>query len=459
LAQAYAYEGRVDEILNDRRLADVIDAQPDLKLLTAAALVRAGRKTEAEAAARQVTEYYRRQLDADRDNVELRRQLCEVYAILGNEIALISVLKQGVTLQPDGPWGPQLAELAVVRAIQLGESSTAPKSEKSAARREAVELLDRYGRGTGRAQALAGQLARIDGNWKDAERRYREAVAEIPAVHIELADLMLQSGRADEARQEWEAFLNFCQAKVDSGQTVDDGERQLAASAARELGRIEEADRWLADATQTSDIKATWVALYTARWDDARAKDPEQSHIELLEQGLKIDPWSPALLSRILTLARAEGTDGDQARAELRRMIAGGDMPGTAYLLLGTDAFERGDRRTALRYLEQAERLNPESAVVLNNLAWTLLHAESSELQRALSAADAAVSLGPRNIQFRDTRFRILAKMERWQQALSDLEFCAAGMKGDAGFHRAAAQVYDHLKLPDLAAEHRRLAE
>jgi tetratricopeptide (TPR) repeat protein len=160
----------------------------------------------------------------------------------------------------------------------------------------------------------------------------------------------------------------------------------------------------------------------------------------------------------MLTAARAKDAQGQAARAFLKEMIVGGDLSATAYLLLGTDAYDRGDRETAVRYLEQARRLDPHSAVTLNNLAWTMFTDEKPDLKAALASADAAVTLSPGDPHFRDTRFRILAKLGRWREALDDLEFCASRMSGKPDFHRAAADVYDHLGLPDLAAEHRKKA-
>jgi tetratricopeptide (TPR) repeat protein len=321
-----------------------------------------------------------------------------------------------------------------------------------------MQLLDRYGRGTPRSQLLAGQMARMEGDAQEAERRYLSILDKLPEVRIELADLYATIGRKGEARRQWEAFCDACRQKLNAMGAVSDDERLLAASAARQLGRFAEAEQWLIDATQTPEVKAVLTQLYAAWWDSVAEENRTATDLEMLQRGLRVDPWNQLLLARILTAARLDDARGESAREALKEMVAVGDLPATAYVLLGTDAFERGDRETAERYLRQARRLDPRSAVALNNLAWTMLTSERPDLNAALAAAESAVALSPGDPHFRDTRFRILSRLGRWREAVDDLEFCAAQMNGVSDFHRAAAEVYDHLGLSDLAAVHRNKA-
>ena len=60
---------------------------------------------------------------------------------------------------------------------------------------------------------------------------------------------------------------------------------------------------------------------------------------------------------------------------------------------------------------------------------------------------------------YRDTRGLILVKMKRWKDALPDLEFALRADLGRPELHRALARVYDNLQMPEVATEHKRLAE
>ena len=46
--------------------------------------------------------------------------------------------------------------------------------------------------------------------------------------------------------------------------------------------------------------------------------------------------------------------------------------------------------------------------------------------------------------------------MQRWKDALVNLEAVLQVNPDSADVHRALAETYDHLGIPDLAAEHRR---
>src|SRR5205814_9286122 len=122
-------------------------------------------------------------------------------------------------------------------------------------------------------------------------------------------------------------------------------------------------------------------------WDSFKVLAPDaaptSSRVDLLQKALRTQPWNTQAMTRLVQVARLEGASGDEARAMLKQMVAGGDMPAMAYLLLGSDAFERGDSDTAVRYLQQAQRLDPQSSIALNNLAWTMLHADKPNLAQA----------------------------------------------------------------------------
>lgn len=458
LTEIYAVQGRIDAILQNPRLLAAAERRPYLRLLLAQAAARQGRRAEAEEAARELLPELRRRVDDFPDDDQARLRLCEAYAILGNEPALAAVLREGTTIRPDGPFGEQLAELAVLRALRVGASTTATAAEKQKARHEAIQLLDRHGAQSPRLQLMAGQLVRQIGNVDEAERRYLRLVPQLPQVHLELADLYLKNNRLDDAKQEWEKFLASCQRTLAETGRLAESDRLLAAAAARQLGRFDEAERWLVETEPSSEIKAALMQLYAAWWDSVADEQRGVAQVDLLRKGLRVDPGNTLLLARMLTASRTDGLLGEAARHALQEMIAVGELPAAAYSLLGTDAYERGERETAERYLKQALRLDPQSAVTLNNLAWTLLNGEKPDLAAALAAAEAALSLAPNDPHFRDTRFRILARQEQWERALEDLEFCTATMKGDREFHRTAAAVYDKLKLPAPAAEHLRLA-
>jgi tetratricopeptide (TPR) repeat protein len=138
--------------------------------------------------------------------------------------------------------------------------------------------------------------------------------------------------------------------------------------------------------------------------------------------------------------------------------IVEGKTPASAYLVLGADSLQHGDEAAAFRYLDTAYRLRPDAPEVLNNLAWAYLHAAVPQPEKAVELVTAALRKAPNDLQILDTRFRAYARLEKWREALGDLEKCASALAGTRDFHLAAAEVYDHVEQPAVAAEHRRRA-
>ena len=81
-----------------------------------------------------------------------------------------------------------------------------------------------------------------------------------------------------------------------------------------------------------------------------------------------------------------------------------------------------------------------------------------ADLPRALGLANVAVEREPSNVNYRDTRGRILLSIGRWQEALADLEAVLTKAPATDGLHAALAEVYEKLGVQALAEEHKRLA-
>src|SRR5438445_652901 len=76
----------------------------------------------------------------------------------------------------------------------------------------------------------------------------------------------------------------------------------------------------------------------------------------------------------------------------------------------------------ARTHLEQAFRLAPQEGLVANNLAWLLAQPPSPDLPRALALIDSVLARWPDQPNYLETRGQILVKLQRWNEALADLE-------------------------------------
>jgi tetratricopeptide (TPR) repeat protein len=269
--------------------------------------------------------------------------------------------------------------------------------------------------------------------------------------------------RLDAVSQWFRLDEHFAKLRKD-GVELSAGQRRLAAMAALNLSEYQDAAEWLAKPSIVPGQETLLAETYVRWWDTLKVLEAPKgertaARLDLLLRGLAVDPRNAAILARLLAAARRDNTVGDEALAELRKLVVIEGQKAPAYVVLGSAEYIRGNVDAALKYLEQAYRLDSEADVTLNNLAWVLATAPKPDLDRALKLAQAAVDLTGGAMRTRETRLRILVRLGRWDEALADVEACESLFHGRADFHRLAADVYEHLKLNAPAEEHRRQAE
>ena len=193
------------------------------------------------------------------------------------------------------------------------------------------------------------------------------------------------------------------------------------------------------------------------RRDPARKKALTEQAFSKIEEGLRHDPLNPTLMERVGTLLLGKGEESERIRAFLRDQLVAGKGMILAHNCLGMDAWADGRFAEAAEHWEQAYELDPWFPLTTNNLAYSLAFPEPTDLKRALSLVDQALSGKPAPL-LHGTRGQILVKLERWKEAASELENALTGGQDSAGIHSALAEAYDHLQMPDIAEGHRRAA-
>jgi tetratricopeptide (TPR) repeat protein len=343
----------------------------------------------------------------------------------------------------------------------LGRSRNSPE-RRAAAEKHLLLALDGDLAEREAAHGLLGELYLATGRLDQAEPHLNRAVKTRPQLRMRLAQLHALRGDKSRAVSEANLALTFFRARA-MKDLQDHSARVQWADALAFLEQFPEAVAVLEEglsATHEPVYRAALAGAYVT-WADAVARDPKAKvgeRLRLVEQGLKYDPASPALLDRLLAATRTDGPSAEEARAALRNMAATGVAAGTAHFALGLDAWQRGREDEARLHWERAIELAPQVPSVANNLAWVLAQSKEPDLPRALELSNRAVEHAPGNASFRDTRGRILARMGRCKEALPDLEAAVAASPRDADLHRTLADVYRRLGSPGMAEEHERLA-
>ncbi|OAI49370.1 hypothetical protein AYO44_06465 [Planctomycetaceae bacterium SCGC AG-212-F19] len=358
------------------------------------------------------------------------------------------------------------------------------------------------------AHALLGQLLFDKGLLHAAEGHLTRAAGQKPELGLALARVYAARGAGEaavlEANRAEAFFRQQAAARLDNHPA-----RLLQAETLVFLGRHAAAVGVLKEGLRHSGLtvyQSALVAVYIA-WSDALDREGTVSvgmRLALLQEGLQHDLGNPALLMRLLPLIRLSSSGGEEGgpqataaraslgcaaelfsgapeaaaacqavlhtgraarhieaaalQAALRALLARGSSPALIHLLLGTDAWARGKPDEARVHLEQAYQLDPQTALVVNNLAALLADAGPADWPRALALMTSLIERWPNQSNYRYNRGQLFARLGRWQEALLDYEKALAGLAGSPAVHQALAQAYQELHMPEIAAEHRRLA-
>ena len=290
-----------------------------------------------------------------------------------------------------------------------------------------------------------------------------EAAKQMPELQFELSLLYASLGQVDLARQASYRAHSYFRRRLEI-EPNDDDARLRWASVRMNLGDFDGGVRILSEGLALrpeGPFQRALAAAFVTRYDrlSQQAANAGTPQLEMLRIALKHDPNCREALLRLVEFG--EGTDDEQkqAREMLEALLAGGYATPFVHFVLGCRAWKAGETDSALFHLERAYDLDEQLGPVANNLAWVLAHQEPPGLERALTIIDSVLECWPDVAQYRDTRGQILVKLERWEDALEDLERALPQMTRDRQLHEALAQIYGKLGQASLAKKHEQLAK
>ena len=358
------------------------------------------------------------------------------------------------------------------------------------------------------ARAVLNDWSRLRGQWKDAEAHLYRFIQGEPSKEgkrlgqAKLGELYVLAGRYHDALPLLEATAGNEPTQIlalaKTYQAVDDhrkADRHFQSAARSARLRLEqlpddraarlvlvEACMMLQDYAAAMDalergatlggdgsfrkrmaaVCGTWAASLSreaaSETDPARKKALSEQAFTKIEEGLRYDPLNPTLMERVGTVLLGKGEESERIRGFLRDQLIAGKGMIFAHNCLGMDAWADGRFAEARKHWEQAYELDPWFVLTTNNLAYSLAFPEPTDLKRALSLVDQALSGRPAEPLLHGTRGEILTKLQRWKEAAAELEIALSGGQDSAGIHSALAETYDHLQMPDIAEGHRKAA-
>ena len=284
-------------------------------------------------------------------------------------------------------------------------------------------------------------------------------------LQLLLASLYVQLDPPDVKRSQAQASsaVSTLEATIRETQTADVNTYHQLAAGYVLLGKFEDSVRTLRQALTKFNIESTQRRLsktFVAWSDDIAKKRPEAvgERMKFLEKALELAPNEPLALNRMLEIASAEGPGAEEAEQKLRQALVDGIAPAIVHFSLGSLAAKRGDSEAAMRHFKQSAQLNPRTAVTLNNMAYIMAHTEDADLIQALELVNQALSMAPTAHPFRETRGQILLRLNRWSEAITDLEYANSGtddLPTRIEIHRGLAVAYEKINDPDMSAVYR----
>lgn len=145
--------------------------------------------------------------------------------------------------------------------------------------------------------------------------------------------------------------------------------------------------------------------------------------LKMLQVALRYAPNNPRVLSLVVDQILKTADDDNAQVASVREALMDGTSTGIAHFIRGTAALLEDDNEGAARSLSLAAQQLPRSGAILNNLAVAMSLMKEPKLESALKFSNQAIEQTPdATPHFYETRGQILYRLERYEEAIPDLE-------------------------------------
>ena len=315
------------------------------------------------------------------------------------------------------------------------------------------------------ARKMYAEFLSKTGNIGDAIRLYDAIVEFDPSVNLIAAQLADRQGKHLEAQRFASAAVRHLEPKMLSSPT----NVALRIKLAQALVLDEQDDRAFSLLVDGLKMSPNSIMLKTAAGESlifksarlARSLGEEETLLmraDLLIKALQLAPKSPHVLEAVVRLAIECGEADSDRLKRVREALLRGVSPAAMHFVEGTVLLMAGENDAARHHLELAQEEGTNMAGLLNNLAVALGQSGSKYLPQALRFSEEALRQ-LKHPYLHETRGDILLKMERYQEAIPDLEAALKAPEMAQRAHRGLAIAYKELGLVELSQQHRALAE
>lgn len=312
-------------------------------------------------------------------------------------------------------------------------------------------------------QMAWGRYYLLTGDLKQAKKYFELSVKQFPQVWQVLGEIEARLGQTASAILSFQESSKYLSRQLDND-PLNAPVRTDYAQVLMKLGQLDDAQMVLEQGRLLNpDGPWPWLlASLAVNYHDMKAVQGASVSelLSYISRALQYDPNHGLALNRLMSYATAKVEGNIELRTILARVIAEGKEPGLAHLAMGNLCWLEGNRDQALFHFQQAIKIREDVPVLLNNMAWLLAHDPNApDLDRSLALVNSALTSRPDDPHFLDTRGTIYCLKKEWESALPDLEKALAGIKDKKSVHQKLTDVYDNLKMSEIAEQHRILAE
>jgi tetratricopeptide (TPR) repeat protein len=168
-----------------------------------------------------------------------------------------------------------------------------------------------------------------------------------------------------------------------------------------------------------SDILIMWSHRIKT---ENKSEASTAKRLDLIFDAVKCSPNRPIVMDAVFDIAmECRTSPNPDIRNLLAKTVQSVD-PDVLHMIRGTIAAMDGDLDKAIYHLRMAEPSGKTLPVIYNNLASAISSKPGADLLEALRLVELAIRADANQAYFKETRGQILAKLDRHDEALRDLE-------------------------------------
>ena len=401
-------------------------------------------------------------IDSSPQNFELKYQQALMEELRGNTDLALKQMDALATSQNHG-----LAAMWMISkesSLQEIKKWTEPKHARF---RQLIEigLKNLDGENLLSAKVLMFSYLAEIGAYSDAGRYISEVVPARPELALAAATLCRSQHDANGVSKYATIAERHFESEL-SRQPSDINARINLARAFMIQTRFEDAAKLLNDGYRlTKDSRLTGVTVEALLvWSNYLGAGDESSknlvkRLQILHAAIGVAPSDPAVGSAIAQLIIDCRDNRSPEVNRLKEAILAGTDPVSTHFIHGTLALLDGKFEDAKSQLELALQREPNAPTILNNLAVAIAEMKGSDLEKALSLVDVALTKLPNHAYFLETRGQILVKLKRWQEAIPNLEVALEAKELRPAIYPSLALAYEKIGAADLKLFYQNLAK